>query len=132
MQDEHAQLQNDIRRDAGRIGQENQRIVVLEADLSKTTMTKLFEKEFPGRFFEVGIGEQNMISTAAGLALSGKIAFAIPSRSSPPDGVRPDSCKLYWQLNVKIVAPVAGFRISVMGPRTRAIEDVQSCARSRT
>ena len=40
------------------LGKENERIVVLEADLSKTTMTKLFEKEFPGRFFEMGIGEQ--------------------------------------------------------------------------
>src|SRR4030042_4502348 len=58
------------------LGKENQNIVVLEADLSKTTMTKLFEQAFTDRFFEMGIGEQNMISTAAGLSLCGKIAFA--------------------------------------------------------
>ena len=58
------------------LGRENNRIVVLEADLGKSTMTCLFEKEFPERFFEMGIAEANMISFAAGLSLTDKIAFA--------------------------------------------------------
>jgi transketolase len=91
------------------LGKENERIVVLEADLGKTTMTKLFEKEFPGRFFEMGIGEQNMISTAAGLALSGKIAFAnsfaVFATGRPYDQIRV-SC--IGKLNVKIVGSSCG------------------------
>ena len=53
----------------------NERIVALDADLSKSTMTCLFEEAFPERHFEMGIGEQNMVSVAAGLALSGKVPF---------------------------------------------------------
>ncbi len=57
------------------LGRENQNIVALEADLGKSTMSSLFEKEFPDRFFEMGIAEAGMASTAAGLALAGKIPF---------------------------------------------------------
>lgn len=57
------------------LGRENKNIVALEADLGKSTMSCLFEKEFPERFFEMGIAEANMASTAAGLALAGKIPF---------------------------------------------------------
>ena len=57
------------------LGRENQNIVALEADLGKSTMSCLFEKEFPERFFEMGIAEADMASTAAGLALAGKIPF---------------------------------------------------------
>ena len=57
------------------LGRKNKNIVVLEADLGKSTMTSLFEQEFPERFFEMGIGEANMTSFAAGLSLTGKIAF---------------------------------------------------------
>ena len=57
------------------LGRTNKNIVVLEADLGKSTMTCLFEQEFPDRFFEMGIGEANMTSFAAGLSLTGKIAF---------------------------------------------------------
>ena len=53
-------------------GRTNKNIVVLDADLSKSTMTCYFEEEFPERFFEMGIAEQNMISTAVGLSLTGK------------------------------------------------------------
>jgi len=107
------------------LGKENQRIVVLEADLSKTTMTKLFEKEFPGRFFEVGIGEQNMISTAAGLALSGKIAFAnsfaVFATGRPYDQIRV-SC--IGKLNVKIVGSSCGLSDFGDGATHQGIEDV--------
>lgn len=107
------------------LGKENERIVVLEADLSKTTMTKLFEKEFPGRFFELGIGEQNMISTAAGLALSGKIAFAnsfaVFATGRPYDQIRV-SC--IGKLNVKIVGSSCGLSDFGDGATHQSIEDV--------
>ena len=107
------------------LGKENERIVVLEADLSKTTMTKLFEKEFPTRFFEVGIGEQNMISTAAGLALSGKIAFAnsfaVFATGRPYDQIRV-SC--IGKLNVKIVGSSCGLSDFGDGATHQSIEDV--------
>jgi transketolase len=58
------------------LGQENNDVVVLDADLSTATKTNIFAKEFPDRFFDMGISEQDMISTAAGLASCGKIPFA--------------------------------------------------------
>lgn len=58
-----------------KLGKENERIVVLEADLGKSTMSYLFKEHYPERFFEMGIAEQNMASTSAGLALTGKIPF---------------------------------------------------------
>lgn len=58
------------------LGKENINVVALEADLGKSTMSNMFQAEYPDRYFEMGIAEQNMLSTAAGLAVSGKIAFA--------------------------------------------------------
>jgi transketolase len=58
------------------LGGKHHNIVVLDADLSKSTKTILFAKKYPERFFEMGIAEANMISTAAGLASCGKIPFA--------------------------------------------------------
>ena len=58
------------------LGKENEKVVVLDADLSSATKTQIFAKEFPNRFFDMGIAEQNMISTAAGLATCGKIPYA--------------------------------------------------------
>ena len=58
------------------LGSKNPNIVVLDADVASSTQTKLFAKAFPERFFDCGIAEQNMIATAAGLALTGKIPFA--------------------------------------------------------
>lgn len=58
------------------LGRENENIVALEADLGKSTFSSMFQDEFPDRYFEMGIAEQDMLSTAAGLALGGKIAFA--------------------------------------------------------
>jgi transketolase len=108
------------------LGKENERIVVLEADLGKTTMTKLFEKEFPGRFFEMGIGEQNMISTAAGLALSGKIAFAnsfaVFATGRPYDQIRVSAC--IGRLNVKIVGSSCGLSDFGDGATHQGIEDI--------
>jgi len=58
------------------IGRENKDVVVLDADLSKSTMTTYFAKEFPDRFIECGIAEANMVAIAGGLAYAGKIPFA--------------------------------------------------------
>ena len=58
------------------LGQANSNIVALDADLSGSTQTSLFAKEFPERFFDVGIAEQDLITTALGLSLTGKIPFA--------------------------------------------------------
>ncbi len=57
------------------LGAENQSIVALEADLGKSTMSTLFQQAYPERYFEMGIAEQSMLSTAAGLAVNGKIPF---------------------------------------------------------
>ena len=57
------------------IGGKNEQIVVLDADLSKSTKTNVFAKAYPQRFFNVGIAEQNLVGTAAGLAASGKTPF---------------------------------------------------------
>jgi transketolase len=108
------------------LGKENQHIVVLEADLSKTTMTKLFEQAFPDRFFEMGIGEQNMISVAAGLALCGKIAFAnsfaVFAAGRPYDQIRVSVC--IGKLNVKIVGSSCGISDFGDGATHQGIEDV--------
>lgn len=53
-----------------KLGEENEKVVVLDADLSEATKTNIFAKKFPNRFFEMGISEQDMMSTAAGLAAS--------------------------------------------------------------
>ncbi|MDU1773030.1 MAG: transketolase family protein, partial [Dialister micraerophilus] len=58
------------------LGHRNKDIIVLDADLSSSTKTIVFAKEFPNRFFNTGIAEQNMIGVAAGLATTGKIPFA--------------------------------------------------------
>src|SRR5688572_11218697 len=57
------------------LGREDKNVVVCDADLSKSTYTSLFAKEFPDRFFECGIAEANMVAIGAGLAASGKVAF---------------------------------------------------------
>jgi transketolase len=108
------------------LGRENKRIVALDADLSKSTMTRLFEQEFPERFFEMGIGEQNMIGTAAGLALSGKIAFAnsfsVFAAGRPYDQIRVSVC--IGKVNVKIIGSSCGISDFGDGATHQSIEDV--------
>ena len=58
------------------LGKKNENVVVLDADLSGATKTNLFAKEYPGRFFDMGIAEANMMATAAGLSTCGKIPYA--------------------------------------------------------
>lgn len=59
-----------------KLGKENEKVVVLDADLSGATKTEIFAKAYPDRFFDMGIAEQDMISTAAGISTFGKTAFA--------------------------------------------------------
>jgi transketolase len=66
-----------------RLGKKDERVVALEADLGKTTQSAMFQAEFPDRYFQMGIAEQNMASTAAGFALSGMIPFIHSSPCLP-------------------------------------------------
>jgi len=108
------------------LGMENQDIVVLDADLSKSTMTHFFAREIPERFFECGVAEQNMISIAAGLAASGKIPFASTFAVFAPgrcfDQIRMSIAQP--QLNVKIVTTHGGITVGEDGTSHQAIEDL--------
>ncbi|MEA1959578.1 MAG: transketolase family protein [Chloroflexota bacterium] len=108
------------------LGKSNQDIVVLDADLSSSTQTKFFAKEFPDRFFNCGIAEQNMIGIAAGLAASGKTAFAstfaVFASSRCFDQVRMSIAQPHQ--NVKIVATHGGVTVGEDGASHQAIEDL--------
>jgi transketolase len=108
------------------MARENKNIVVLEADLSKSTMTCLFEQEFPERFFEMGIGEANMTSFAAGLSLTGKIAFtnsfAVFAAGRSFDQIRQGIC--IGKLNVKIIGSSAGLSDFGDGATHQSVEDI--------
>lgn len=108
------------------LGKQNKDIVVLDADLSSSTRTGFFAKEFPERFFNFGIAEQNMNAAAAGLASCGKIVFlstfAIFASGRAWDQVRNSIC--YSNLNVKIVATHAGISVGPDGASHQALEDI--------
>jgi transketolase len=108
------------------LGTKNKNIVVLEADLGKSTMTTLFEQKFPERFFEMGIGEANMTSFAAGLSLTGKIAFtnsfAVFAAGRAFDQIRQGIS--IPGLNVKIVGSSAGLSDFGDGATHQSVEDV--------
>ncbi len=108
------------------LGRENKNIVVLEADLGKSTMTVLFEHAFPDRFFEMGIGEANMTSFAAGLSLTGKIAFvnsfAVFATGRAFDQIR--QAISIPKLNVKIVGSSAGLSDFGDGATHQSVEDI--------
>lgn len=108
------------------LGRENENIVVLDADLSSATKTNLFAKEFPSRFFDMGIAEQNMMSTAAGISTCGKIpyasTFAVFAAGRAYDQIRNSIC--YPKLNVKICATHAGITVGEDGATHQMIEDI--------
>jgi transketolase len=108
------------------LGRTNSSIVVLEADLGKSTMTCLFEKQFPERFFEMGIGEANMTSFAGGLSLTGKTAFtnsfAVFAAGRAYDQIRQGIS--IPKLNVKIVGSSAGLSDFGDGATHQSVEDV--------
>src|SRR6056297_995900 len=108
------------------LGEKNKDIVVLDADLSKSTKTIMFAKEFPNRFFEMGSAEANMISTAAGFASCGKIpfasTFAVFATGRVYDQIRMDLA--YSQANVKIFATHGGISVGKDGASHQMIEDI--------
>lgn len=108
------------------LGYKNEKVVVLDADLSAATKTGIFAKEFPNRFFDMGIAEQNMMSTAAGLATCGKIpyasTFAVFAAGRAYDQIRNSIC--YPNLNVKICATHAGVTVGEDGATHQMIEDI--------
>jgi transketolase len=108
-----------------KLGEKYPEIVVLEADLSKSTKTEIFAKKFPERFFEMGIAEANMIGTAAGLSFTGKIPFAA-SFGCFLTG-RYDTIRLsiaYAQANVRLIGTHAGVGIGDDGHSQMGLEDI--------
>lgn len=109
-----------------KLGQVNDQVVVLDADLSKSTKTNDFYKAFPERFFNMGIAEQNLIGAACGLATAGKIpfasSFAMFATGRAFEIIRNSVC--YPKLNVKVCATHAGLTVGEDGASHESIEDM--------
>ena len=107
------------------LGRRNANVVALDADLAKSTFSAKFQKEFPERFFTVGIAEANMVSIASGLALSGKLpfasSFAVFLCDKGYDQLR--MCVAYPGVNAKFVGSHGGISIGEDGPSQQAVED---------
>ncbi len=101
-------------------------VVAVEADLSKSTTTAMFADAYPERFFNVGVAEQNMIDVAAGLAVSGKVAFtgsfAVFATGRAYDQVRNTVC--YSDLDVKLAPTHAGITVGPDGGSHQMLEDI--------
>ncbi|MCP4481680.1 MAG: transketolase family protein [bacterium] len=108
------------------LGKKNKNIVVLSADVTESTASHLFAKEFPERFFNVGISEQDLICEAAGLSLTGKIpfisAYSIFATGRAWEQIR--NTVGYSHLNVKIVGTHAGLLVGPDGATHQALEDI--------
>lgn len=108
------------------LGAVNDKVVVLDADLSKSTKTNDFKKVFPERFFNIGIAEQNLLGTAAGFAAAGKIpfasSFAVFAVGRAYDQIR--NSIAYPRLNVKIAATHAGLTVGEDGGSHQMLEDI--------
>jgi transketolase len=108
------------------LGRERENVVVLDADLSGSTKTGKFAKEFPERFFNLGVSEQDLIGTAGGLSLTGKLpfasTFAVFETGRAWEQIRQTIC--YSKLNVKLVATHSGITVGEDGASHQAIEDV--------
>ncbi|MGQ9703950.1 MAG: transketolase family protein [Actinomycetota bacterium] len=108
------------------LGEKDPRIVVLDADLAKSTQTEKFKLRFPDRFVDCGVAEQNLMATAGGLATTGKIVFAstfaIFATGRAYDQVR--NTIAYSNLNVKICASHGGVTVGEDGSSHQALEDI--------
>lgn len=108
------------------LGKKNPNIVALDADLSCSTQTAMFGKEFPERFFNMGIAEQDAMTTAAGLSTTGKIpfvsTFAMFATGRAWEQIRNSIC--YPRFNVKIVATHGGITVGEDGASHQALEDI--------
>lgn len=109
-----------------KLGEENENVVVLDADLSSATKTSIFAKKFPDRFFDIGIAEQDMMGTAAGLSTFGKIpyasTFAVFASGRSYDQVR--NTIAHTNANVKICATHAGITVGEDGATHQMLEDI--------
>ncbi|MBR6033545.1 MAG: transketolase family protein [Clostridia bacterium] len=109
-----------------KLGEENENIVVLDADLAGATKTDIFKKAFPSRHFDMGIAEQDMISTAAGMATCGKIpyvsTFAVFAAGRAYDQIRSSVC--YPNNNVKVCATHCGITVGEDGATHQMLEDI--------
>lgn len=108
------------------LGDQREDLVVLDADLSGSTKTALFKEAYPDRFFNMGIAEQNLMGTAAGLAAGGKLpfasTFAVFATGRAYDQIRNSIC--YPRLNVKIAATHAGLTVGEDGASHQMLEDI--------
>src|SRR3954447_15637415 len=108
------------------LGRENKDVVVVDADLSKSTMTTYFAKEFPDRFFSCGIAEANMIGVGAGLAMAGKIpfvaSFSVFAVNKGFEQMR--VCAAYGRSNLKVVGTHSGISIGEDGPSQMSVEEI--------
>lgn len=108
------------------LGRKNKDIVVFDADLAGATKTSIFAKEFPERFFDMGIAEADMVSTAAGMSTFGKIpyvsTFAVFAAGRAYDQIRNSVC--YPKLNVKVCATHAGITVGEDGATHQMLEDL--------
>jgi transketolase len=108
------------------LGKKRDDVVALDADLSGSTKTAKFAKAFPERFFNIGIAEQDMMGTAAGLAIGGKLpfasTFAVFATGRAWEQIRQSIC--YPNLNVKIVASHAGVTVGEDGGSHQSLEDI--------
>ena len=108
------------------LGKQNPNVVVFDADLAGATKTELFAKQFPDRFLDIGIAEQDLMATSAGLATCGKIpfasTFAVFAAGRAYDQIRNSIC--YPELNVKIVATHAGITVGEDGATHQMLEDL--------
>lgn len=109
-----------------KLGKINDHVVVLDADLSKSTKTNDFFKAYPNRFFNMGIAEQNLVGAACGFAASGKIpfvsTFAMFATGRAFEVIRNSVC--YPKLNVKICATHAGITVGEDGGSHQSVEDI--------
>ena len=108
------------------LGKENPNVVVLDADLSQSTLTKFFAEAYPERFFDMGIAEQNMVNTAAGFSKVGFVPFvssyAIFLSGRAWDQVR--NTVDYSECNVKLAAAHGGISVGKDGPSHQSMEDL--------
>src|SRR5436189_4711948 len=108
------------------LGRENKDVVVCDADLSKSTMTVYFQKEFPDRFFSFGIAEANMVAAGCGMAYAGKIPF-MASFSAFVMNKGFEQLRVaaaYPNLNVKVVGTHSGISIGEDGPSQMSVEEI--------
>lgn len=126
MKEEKIATRQSFGEELAELGEKNKNVVVLDADLAGATKTEIFGKKFPERFFDMGIAEQDMISTAAGLASCGKIpyaaSFAAFAAGRAYDQIRSSVC--YPKLNVKVCGTHAGVTVGEDGATHQMLEDL--------